>query len=221
MKPAVAIFVKTPGFSPIKTRLARRLGIALAENWHSNAAACVAQSARQSGLEVYWAVAEVEALSDPLWQDLPRIAQTQGSLGERMAGVHTRLVERHGSAILVGADLPQLQAHHLRQAADWLDADSSRQVIGPAHDGGFWLFGANRVFDTQCWASVTYSRSDTARQFINAMAGDAWEMLARLTDLDEPEDLPRVLAELQAVPQPTISQQKMIDWLKECIEQAA
>ncbi|MDT8448976.1 MAG: DUF2064 domain-containing protein [Wenzhouxiangellaceae bacterium] len=219
---AVAIFVKTPGHSPIKTRLAAVLGRETAEDWHRRAAACVAEVGGAAGLPIYWAVAEAGGLDHPLWRNLPRIGQPEGSLGLRMAGVHTALVRRHGSAILVGADLPQLEPHHLRFAADWLTGEASRSVLGPAHDGGFWLFGANHAIDAGTWDSVRYSRSDTAREFLRSVDTEcAWEMLEPLTDLDEPDDLGRVLAELRAINEPLPCQRRLIDWLAQCLERAA
>lgn len=218
---AIAIFVKTPGLSPIKTRLAARLGRPDVEEWHRRAATCVERSASATGLPVYWAVAEDEAMQHPLWQGLPRIAQGPGGLGRRMAAVHTELVARHGAAILVGADLPQIEARHLCTAAAWLDARDSRHVLGPAHDGGFWLYGSNRTVETGIWESVTYSVDDTARQFIGAIDAPAWEMLEPLTDLDVFEDLPGVLRELLSLMAPTAVQRDLALWLTECIEKAA
>lgn len=219
---AVAIFVKTPGHSPIKTRLAAALGRETAEEWHRRSAACVAGVAATTRLPVCWAVAEAGGLDHPLWRDLPRIRQPEGSLGLRMAGVHTELVRRHGSAILVGADLPQLEPRHLRLAADWLADEAPRSVLGPAHDGGFWLFGANHVIEAETWDSVRYSRPDTAHEFLRAVDTNcAWEMLEPLTDLDEPDDLGRVLAELRAIDEPLPCQRRLSDWLAQCLERAA
>jgi len=223
MTAAIAIFVKTPGHSPIKTRLAADLGRDLAEQWHRHAAACVESIARASGLPAYWAVAEREALDDPLWAGLPRLVQPEGSLGIRMAGIHAELIERHGGALLVGADLPQIRPEHLRRAAGWLDASAPRQVLGPANDGGFWLFGSNRVHEPDRWTAPTYSRARTAEQFIDAINADignhesrdaGWLILETLTDLDELADLDAVLNELAAVEAPNSAQQTTLEWLR-------
>lgn len=221
MIPAIAIFVKTPGLSPVKTRLSTTYGARAAEEWHRRAAACVQATAMASGLPVYWAVAEAEGMQHDLWQGLPRLAQGDGGLGARMATVHTELVRHHGGGILIGADLPQIEVRHLHAAAAWLDADAPRHVLGPAHDGGFWLFGANRAPDTATWESVRYSRDDTAREFISAINAAAWEMLEPLTDLDLADDLPAVLCELKAIPDPTEQQLQLASWLEERIERAA
>jgi len=221
MNPAIAIFVKTPGHSPVKTRLAERVGRRLAEEWHLRSAQCVAAAVHATGLPGYWAVAEDDALNAPEWAGLARLAQGEGSLGRRMARVHGELVRRHGAAVLLGADMPQLQPRQLVQAAAWLRAGARRQVLGPAHDGGFWLFGSNRKHPPGCWEAVRYSASDTAREFIRAIGGEAWELLEPHTDLDVPEDLPGVLAELRAVSAPSALQQALIPWLQACIDRAA
>ena len=221
MNAAIAIFVKTPGLSPIKTRLGVSHGRNAAEAWHRRASACVQATARATGLPVYWAVAEAEGMQHDMWQDMPRLSQGEGGLGRRMAAVHAELVQRHGAGILIGADLPQIEARHLRTAARWLDADEPRHVLGPAHDGGFWLFGANRTKATAAWESVRYSRNDTAREFIKAIDAAAWEMLEAMTDLDQAEDLPAVLRELQAIQAPTECQRRLTLWLEQRIAQAA
>lgn len=221
MTPAIAIFVKTPGLSPVKTRLGAGIGRRVAEEWHRRAAACVQVTASNSGLSVYWAIAEAEGLQHEMWQGLPRLAQGSGGLGARMATVHTDLVHRHGAGILIGADLPQIEPRHIEAAAGWLSAESPRHVMGPARDGGFWLFGANRALSLPAWESVAYSRDDTAREFIAAVDASAWEILEPMTDLDQAEDLPAVLRELQAVRTPTGAQSSLARWLEQRMEQAA
>ena len=88
----VAIFVKTPGHSPVKTRLAADRGQAWTEAWYRRAAAAVAAVARATIATSYWAVAEPEAIATGAWPDLPAIAQGDGGLGSRMARVHAELV---------------------------------------------------------------------------------------------------------------------------------
>lgn len=211
---AVAVFVKTPGLSPIKTRLAAGLGQACAEEWHRRAAACVAQVVHAAGLPGHWAIAEAEALAHSLWGDLPRLAQGSGSLGQRMARIHRALLQQHPAAVLLGADLPQLEARHLQATADWLNMSGPRAVLGPARDGGFWLFGANRLVPEVRWTAVAYSQADTAQAFRAALGDEfSWLELEILTDLDTAEDLGRVHAELDRIAEPLPGQIEIRDWL--------
>lgn len=221
MNPAIAIFVKTPGLSPIKTRLAGRVGRSTAEECYRRATECVATSAAATCLPVYWAVAEDGGMQNPLWQDFPCVYQGEGGLGSRMSQVHTEIVRRHGAGILVGADLPQIEPRHLEAAAAWLNTGVDRHVLGPARDGGFWLYGANRTLPASTWESVGYSRDDTARRFIAAVDAPCWEMLQPRTDLDHAADLSAVLDELESLSAPSAEQRALARWIAQQIEQAA
>ncbi|MBW3551175.1 MAG: DUF2064 domain-containing protein [Proteobacteria bacterium] len=218
MSGAVAIFVKTPGHSAVKSRLAADRGEGYAQAWYRHAAAAVASVARvaqaRHGLTAYWAVAEPKALDE--WPELPALAQGGGGLGERMARVHARLVARHGSGLLIGADAPQLTVQLLGEAGEWLDAASPRLALGPASDGGFWMFGANMSPPLPAWTQVRYSADDTARQFRRNMeALGAWRTLSTLTDADHGRDLPAVLHALETLPEPTAEQRALADWMGE------
>ncbi len=199
---AIAIFVKTPGHSALKTRLAAEVGLEPAERWHRAAAQTVARLALKADVgPVYWAVAETDAMDHPDWQNLPRLNQGSGGLGERMGRIHASLVEAHGSGLLLGADTVQWQPDWLRDAARWLEAGQARMCLGRARDGGFWTFGGNRRLDERRWRLPRYSQSDTAEQFMAATAEcGAWLDLPVLTDLDYASDIDAVRAELDALP---------------------
>ncbi|MCA1780503.1 MAG: hypothetical protein LC637_14330, partial [Xanthomonadaceae bacterium] len=104
---------------------------------------------------------------------------------------------------------------------NWLADDRPRRVLGPARDGGFWLFGANDPIPRTVWESVGYSREDTASRFVDALGGQPWKMLETLTDLDQIDDLPHVLRELAGIREVSACQRELARWLKEWIEQAA
>lgn len=215
MSIGLAIMVKTPGHSSVKTRLAADTSVEFADEWHRRAADCVARVSRNCArLAPYWAVAERSAAGDTLWNELPVLLQDEGSLGERMASVHAQLMQRHSGGILIGADAPQLTADLLDEAAQWLAHDEPRLVIGPARDGGFWLFGANRQLPLSAWTTTPYSRSDTEAVFRHAMRGHGdWLELPALTDLDRLTDIKAVVAELGALAQPTAAQVGLVAWL--------
>jgi len=206
---ALAIFVKTPGHSPLKTRLAAGIGREASLNWYAAAVqathAVVSTFAAASGVAAYWAVAEPCALNDPQWASLPCIAQGEGGLGERMARVHAALVARHGRAVLIGADAPQLSPDDLHATNGWLANDAPRLSLGPARDGGFWLVGANRGLPLGAWTAVSYSRSDTAKHFKTVMTAailakqDDWQILRTLVDVDDAGDLPALAMALETL----------------------
>ncbi len=219
---AAAIFVKTPGLSPLKTRLARDLGQTAAEQWYLHAAAAVAEAAAAAGLEaVYWAVAEPEAVDHETWRGLPCLPQGAGSLGARMARVHRAMQERHGAGLLLGADAPQLDPDWLRTASQWLNSAQPRLCLGPARDGGFWTFGANISISENRWCAVPYSQADTRARFEQAMAGlGKWHFLPDLTDVDTASDLVQLGTELAALPAPLPEQARLMTEMPRSIQTA-
>jgi glycosyltransferase A (GT-A) superfamily protein (DUF2064 family) len=212
---ALAVFVKTPGLSPVKSRLAKSVGIQLAQQCHLRCARTVAAVAAAAEIgPVYWAVAEASAQSHPLWRDLPVIVQPEGTLGARMQTVHDSLIERHGRGMLLGADLPQVEPSVLQAASAWLEASPGRGVIGPAADGGFWLIGANCSIASAVWDRPDYGTESVLGQFLEA-AGQSlnWRRLTARTDLDRIDDLPAVIAELESLACPHPEQLGLINWL--------
>ncbi|MBA2237993.1 MAG: DUF2064 domain-containing protein [Lysobacter sp.] len=218
MNCGIGIFVKTPSLSPVKTRLWPGLGRQCSEALYlisAEAVASVAESAqRHGGLQPYWAVAEAAALHSDAWIDLPHLSQGSGSLGARMAHVYRMLRMRHHSAILIGADTPQLVPDALQRAAEWLSSDEPRLAIGRAQDGGFWLFGGNQPLPLEAWLSPRYSTSEAAGQLVASMDGNGrWLELETLRDIDTAMDLPDVHERLSQLNAPTEAQQRLVDWL--------
>jgi rSAM/selenodomain-associated transferase 1 len=211
----LAIFVKTPGYSPLKTRLAAITGAAFAEDWHRRAADCIAAVVRQCpSIAPYWAVAEDAALADRCWTGFAALAQGEGELGERMARVHERVLETHRGSILIGADTPAISAELLDEAARWLVHDDPRLVIGRASDGGFWLFGANRPLPLPAWNAPRYGGTEVYQVLREAMADQGeWLELPTRDDLDRFEDLLPLIQQLAALPAPQPEQTSLLAWL--------
>lgn len=212
MKGALAIFVKTPTLSPVKTRLAKSLGVQLAEDFHIKAAKSVMSVAKQLGEQVaingYYAVAEQSALTHSLWQDLPTCWQGEGGLGERMEKVYRQLLKEHDFVLLVGADIPQISTTDLVPVFECFAVAKEKQFIyGASQDGGFWGFGGNAAVPLKYWTEVAYSQADTGEQFlagINRLG--AVHLLATLRDVDELEDLMALKQSLLNLPDCTSEQ---------------
>jgi glycosyltransferase A (GT-A) superfamily protein (DUF2064 family) len=213
MDGGLAIFVKTPGVSPLKTRLAAGMGND-SQRWYGLAVDAVKSVALQAqkncSINVYWAVAENDAMQNPLWQSLPRLAQAedrQSDLGERMGRVMRMLIRQHGFGLLVGADAPQICANDIETAADYLNHEQARMVLGPARDGGFWCVGSNRKLSIELWQSVTYSLANTYRDFVLAFSPHAEILTLRtLSDVDEVADLSWCHQELNCLEATTAEQ---------------
>lgn len=212
---AIAIFVKTPGVSAVKTRLAGTIGAQRACALYRRCAAAVAEAAVQADIgAVYWATAEPIARVGGRWPDLPVLEQGGGGLGDRMHRILSELVRSHGSGLLLGADAPQINPGALRNAAAWLGRELPSSAVGPARDGGFWTFGANRISPLRRWTRVEYSRFDTLKAFRESIGDDTdWLDLPMLTDLDTEDDMTRVAAELAALPARLPRQARLMELL--------
>jgi uncharacterized protein len=211
----IAIFVKTPGFSPIKTRLAATIGQTAAEAFHRLAAQSVADVATdprlaRAGASTYWAVAEDEALDAAMWRDLPRIAQGEGDLGARMRRVYEAMRAEHGAALLLGADTPQLQAEDLLAACAALHTHD--YALGPSADGGFWTFAGRIAANDAAWTRTPWSQSDTHARFASALNGEI-AALRTLRDVDTIEDLRALRLTMKTSPDPTPAQRTLSEWL--------
>ncbi len=196
---ALAIFVKTPGLSNIKTRLAADIGQDRAEEFYRlaveaiQAVALAAQA--QLDLTAYWAIAEEPGLEHSLWSRLDRIGQGPGGLGTRLHSVYHQLQQRHSEVLLIGADSPQLSLSVLRLALEVLEPQRTDCIafpftLGRTTDGGYYLFGGRKPVALEIWEAVPYSVETTAREFSRLLQpnGGIYE-LPVLCDVDLADDL--------------------------------
>lgn len=216
MRPALAIFTKTPGLSPVKTRLAEAIGTDAAVRFHRLAAAATAEvaAACTDAVDPCWAVAEDDPRALAVWPGFPTVRQGPGGLGKRMHRVYTELQARHGAALMIGTDIPQLHPALIRRAVAMLDDPRADYVLGPARDGGFWLFGGKRPVTETTWMSVPYSGPDTADSLCRNLAGSGeLRRLPILTDVDAAADLAALGSALARLDSPTPAQRMLIEWL--------
>lgn len=219
MSGAIAVFVKTPGISPVKTRLASKLGQEAAEAFHlasSRSVCSITQSlSQQADIKGYYAVAEESALKHSYWEDFPCLWQGEGGLGERMAHIYQTLLLKHDFVMLVGADIPQIPLVELLNAVICLShKEQTRLVFGPSVDGGFWVFGGNCSVPQSLWTEVVYSKADTGAQFFNKIEqlGEV-KTLAILRDVDEVGDLLPLRDALLNLAEPLPEQHELIRFL--------
>ncbi|MEO8747101.1 MAG: DUF2064 domain-containing protein [Rhodanobacter sp.] len=216
MTAALAIFVKTPGLSPVKTRLATGVGAQAALQFHQLAAAATAEVARccEAWVTPYWAIAEAGPVAAARWPGFASLHQGESQLGERLHKVYVQLLLRQARVLLIGADAPQLTARLLRAALAVLDDPRTPFVIGDASDGGFWLFGGRQPVPRELWTGVRYSQPHTASDFRRMLAPlGAIGTVGCLTDVDRADDLPALRLALLAVADPLPAQQRLLEWL--------
>ncbi|HEU0016429.1 MAG TPA: TIGR04282 family arsenosugar biosynthesis glycosyltransferase [Longimicrobium sp.] len=194
---ALLVFVRAPVRGRVKTRLAREMGDDAALRIYRRLGAhTVTQAmrlAREDGVEVrvHHAPADAgDAVRAWLGPGPVYLPQAEGDLGERMhAAFASALIDGHERVVIVGSDLPDLDAELIRRAFSLLD--EHRAVLGPAADGGYYLLGlrepAPGVFERIAWSTPTVLATTLER--FRAL-GIEPALLEVLRDVDEAADVP-------------------------------
>jgi glycosyltransferase A (GT-A) superfamily protein (DUF2064 family) len=199
VRPAVAlVMAKSPIAGRVKTRLGREVGMDRAAELAAAAlldtveACAAAYGVDRCHLALDGDLAQ-GALADELleataaWVVHPQNGQ---GLAERLVHAHTDVAAYAGAAVVqVGMDTPQLRVDALLQAADLLDAPD-RAVLGPAHDGGWWLLGVTGPHLLRHLAEVPMSTHTTGALTRRALqrAGARVTDIGTLRDVDEAAD---------------------------------
>jgi rSAM/selenodomain-associated transferase 1 len=191
----ILVFCKVPEPGSVKTRLHTVLSPEQCARLHARLAQHVLQTAVGGGIaEVeLWCAGDIE---HPFFRECVQrygvaLKQQQGAdLGARMAHALQTALGSSAFAIIIGTDCPALGADYLRSAAGFLANESDSVIIGPATDGGYVLFGANRTtsgaFDNIAWGSDQVLRQTRTRlRTLGVTCGE----LEPLGDIDRPEDL--------------------------------
>ena len=221
MTTALAIFAKTIGFSDVKTRLAKDMGKDRAEEFYTLSIEAIEEMAlklkAQGDIVPYWALAEKEALTNKKWESFETIWTGEGCLGERQYSVLDRLLKDHSRVVIIGTDSPQFESKTIVKAIDKLKKNPEKCVIGPALDGGFYLFGSAVCISKSTWTNVSYSRKDTLKQLLKELDKDnnTYSFISEMSDVDVIEDLQVLYKDLQLTDnRRTKSQEKLFKWLK-------
>ncbi len=212
MSVALAIFAKTPSLSLVKTRLSETIGRARAEAFYHLSLEAVKASVRQVDVAPFWAVAEPEGVPDPLWSDFESFYTGDGDLGARQHRVYQRLREDYDQVILIGGDAPQISPDLLRDAICKLDAHDF--VIGPACDGGYYLFGGRVCMDVSMWSDVPWSSENTRSVLVERLSSVP-AVLPMLTDVDVFDDLRSVVREMPS--EFSAEQGAVVDWINDLV----
>ncbi len=196
-KPSVGIaaLVKTPGLSPVKTRLAKTIGNHQAELIYHRLLQCTKNLLNQTqsdlSFQPYWAIAEPNAIHHKLWTSFSTLYQGEGGLGPRLSRIYSTLLEAHDIALLIGADSPELNCEVLSQAHAALRCHP--WVVGPTLDGGFYLFGGSRPLTDLFWTKIPYSVDTTLRHLLAELPqNESVHQLEPLADIDTERDLAEI-----------------------------
>jgi rSAM/selenodomain-associated transferase 1 len=157
MRRTLVLFVRAPQLGSGKHRLARGIGDVAALRFER---LMIARLLRRLANDGRWrlriAVSPDRACRRARhWcSGVAAVGQGQGDLGIRMRRALANCPP--GPVVLVGSDIPALDARHVATAFRLLGRHDL--VFGPAEDGGFWLVGARHpcrlppLFDRVRWS---------------------------------------------------------------------
>ncbi len=189
----LVVFAKAPRIGDVKRRLAVGIGDAAAWRFFGATSRRVLRRvARDPGWRCWLAVTPDRfAAKGRFWPaGIARIPQGPGGLGERMARPIQNLPP--GPVVIIGTDIPALQACHIRAAFKALK--SNDVVFGPAGDGGYWLIGLSRCPRRREFAATglfTGVRFSTPAALADTRANlDPSFRVAMLERLDDVDDAP-------------------------------
>lgn len=188
------VFARAPLYGAVKTRLAAEIGAGAA--WLAYRTMTVA-TLRAVAAQPFWSTHLAVTPQGfvgrgRFWpENIKREPQAAGDLGVRMARA-LATASRQGPAIVVGSDIPDMTAAHIRCAFDLLARHDV--VFGPATDGGYWLVGVRRgapeavlrhLFDAVRWSAATALEDTVGNMPVGWRVGYA----ATLSDIDTAADL--------------------------------
>lgn len=201
----IVLMAKAPVAGKVKTRLVPALsGEEAAELYR-----CFLCDAVERALSVGDAKVVVACTPADAVDELPRVVrravrcipQPEGDLGTKMRGVFERLFEEGSEAVVMtGTDLPTLPARFLTAALALLDTAPAPVVLGPSHDGGYYLLGLRRVVP-DIFAGIEWSTERVLQQTCDHLHRQG--CLIRCTppwyDVDNAADLRLLLAHLSVL----------------------
>lgn len=198
------VFARVPELGAVKSRLAESIGsakaLAVYEAMLSDLLQSIGDSTAETEIEVAWAPTQA-ANGETLRRAFGRHAlamQTGIDLGDRLAMAFSErfFFHRAQKIIAIGVDDPRLTRPIIDHAFSLLE--SCEWVIGPAHDGGYFLIGCRAAaFDPGIFREVPWGTDAvfalTLRRIREWQSSVA--ILAARHDIDVLEDLKRFEAE--------------------------
>ena len=204
MSMAIAIFAKYPRPGFAKTRLAASIGPDAAAHLARAMLMETLGKAKATGLVpvvFYTPVADETAMAALLPERTRLQPQEDGDLGARMHAAFMRMQALgHSKTLLVGTDCPLMTQTTLNEAAHCLNRPQD-MVLMPTDDGGYGLVGLCHSHEG-LFRDIPWSTADVLRlqQQRARECGYACHLLPQTYDIDEVDDLKRLMTELAADP---------------------
>lgn len=192
-KNSLIVFARNPEWGKVKSRMASRTSKNFAFHcYHYLLTHTLATAMKVQGKKsVFYSDFIPEDQPDSLFENR---LQQGADLGERLQNAFTEALQKYEKVIVIGSDCLELDEETIEKAFSYLD--QVKIVLGPAHDGGFYLLGMKEMnpslFLNKSWGTSSVFREtmeDINKQRLS------YALLKPLHDVDFYEDLPSFVAE--------------------------
>lgn len=195
----IILFSKYPLPGKSKTRLIPALGAEEAANLQRRMTRSalvsinIFRASNPCALEIYYHGGSKESMADWLGNWYIYKEQHPGDLGEKMYQAMSDHLGSYRSILLVGSDCPALKPAILGDGFAALKRNTL--VLGPAHDGGYYLIGArgtmagntlHELFSNMNWGTSELLEQTLAKAQKLQLS---CQLLKKLHDIDTPADL--------------------------------
>jgi rSAM/selenodomain-associated transferase 1 len=190
----LVIMARVPRLGTGKRRLARDIGALAAWRFQRRMLTQVLRRLARDPRWTTWLAVTPDRAGQGTRGGVRITPQGPGGLGARME----RLLREPppGAVVIVGSDIPDLNARHVAQAFQALGRHD--WVFGPAADGGYWLAGTRRRrAPWRPFRAVRWSGPHALADTLVNLAGARVAMLEELHDVDTGADLARLTPRLE------------------------
>lgn len=187
------IFTKNPELGKCKTRLAATIGDKAALQIYQfllDHTVAVTQSLDMNK-SVYYSE---EIWKDDIWNSkyYTKKVQQGKDLGERMEHAFQQgFIDGYQKIVIIGSDLYDLETKDIEIAFRALD--THEVVIGPAHDGGYYLLGMKQL-KSELFQIKNWGTSSVLKDTITNLQTDSYVLLETRNDIDVYEDIESIEA---------------------------
>ncbi len=189
LKQAILFFVKYPTPGKVKTRLAKTVGFDKAARIYRQLAEenfAVLKSVDEADLIVMFDPPEDEPQVKQWLKEADYYFPQQGlDLGARLSQAFLNAFDNgYQRVIVVGSDILGLTAEIIEQS--FVSLATFDIVIGPAHDGGYYLLGSHQHYP-QLFSGISWSTEKVFHETCQIIKSKmlACHILQTLKDLDE------------------------------------
>ncbi len=185
----VVVFVKNPELGKVKTRLAASLGDQKALEIYNELLSYTREVliGFDSAKRYIYYSSFIDTEDDWSNEIFEKRLQTDGGLGIKIISAVQSTFDTCDQIIIIGSDCPQLTSSHIEDAFQKLKTHNI--VIGPSHDGGYYLLGMNKFYP-ELFQDITWSTDTVFQETLKKAESIKLEVyeLETLSDIDYEED---------------------------------